>query len=162
MNTTKLHYTGTVKLSLKLSNGDIITLKRHNNGLPDLMKVICKFLSGNGDNYADVPKYIDLRKESAEGTFNSHLKSMCVITGSNYSNLSGNWVTTLTASIPYEQLNEPISETDKTNYRLYLISGEDKSSNTQELAYLDISAEELSRISAGTMGIIEWILTISN
>ena len=87
---------------------------------------------------------------------------MCVITGSNYSNLSGNWVTTLTASIPYEQLNEPISETDKTSYRLYLISGEDKSSNTQELAYLDISAEELSRISAGTMGIIEWILTISN
>ena len=161
MNTTELKYTGNVNFKLQLINGKVVTLNRHNNGLPDLMKVICKFLSGNGDNYADVPKYIDLQKE-IDGGFTSFLKSMCVISGSNYSNLTGNWITVLTASIPYEQLLEPISETDTSKYRLYLISGEDKSSNTQQLAYLDISASELSRISAGTVGIIEWILTISN
>lgn len=161
MNTTELKYTGTVNFKLKLVNGRVLTLTSHNKGLPDLMKVICKFLSGNQDNYADVPKYIDLQKET-NGVFTSFLKSMCVISGSNYSNLTGNWITTLTASIPYEQLIEPISETDESKYRLYLISGEDKNSNTQQLAYLDIAASELSRISAGTVGIIEWILTISN
>nr|DAE19003.1 MAG TPA: hypothetical protein [Siphoviridae sp. ctiOl67] len=48
-----------------------------------------------------MPKYIDLQKET-NGVFTSFLKSMCVISGSNYSNLTGNWITTLTASIPYE------------------------------------------------------------
>ena len=89
MNTTELKYTGTVNFKLKLVNGRVITLTSHNKGLPDLMKVICKFLSGNQDNYADVPKYIDLQKET-NGVFTSFLKSMCVISGSNYSNLTGN------------------------------------------------------------------------
>lgn len=161
MNTTSLKYSGKVNFKVKLTNGKVITYSNHNSGLPDLMKVICKFLTGNGDTYADTPKYVDLRKEH-DGNFVSFLKSTVIISGANYSNLTGQWKAVLNAAIPYENLLEPIQETDTSAYRIYLLSGEDKYSNIQELAYLEISPEELSRISAGTLGIIEWILTVSN
>lgn len=167
MNNTTLGYTGLVTFKLKLGD-KIITLKRHNAGLPALMKSICKFLTGQGDQEHEIPEFLDLRRRLVDtgdpwDTFITQQVS-CGTTGRIYefdSELS-NWVAKYSFSIPYSILVDYVEVDDTAHEYRFVLYAEDAEGNPLDLAYIPISAAELSRITPGLQAVVEWSLQIVN
>lgn len=165
-NTTNINYVGNVTLKVKIKN-KVITLKNHNAGLDYLMQSFAKFITGNYEGDRDIPKYIDLRTSADNGsTWVTCLTKTLPLSSAYFENDSAEgWIARLTATIKYEILISPISETSTNLYRLYLYSGKDESTPSElyhDLAFMNVSASDLAVISPGTLGIIEWSMKLQN
>lgn len=164
-NKTIVKYKGYVQLKIKI-NDKVITVKDHNNGLPYLQKVFCNFLIGNLITIEDIPECLDVRRqENGSSPWVSYLLSKIHLTSKSWNiETEGgvdNYIATFTAVIPSTSLIQPISKSDTGNFRLYLQTGAlSPTTGYNDLAYLDISAEELSKISPGTQAIIEWSMKL--
>ena len=65
----------------------------------------------------------------------------------------------------HSALKDAILEDSLEKYRIYLYSGYDSSDSNEpyhDIAYLNISANDLSRIVPGTQAIIEWVMQVKN
>lgn len=176
-NKTRLTYRGDVAVRLKIGS-KVIDVKGYNSGTAYLKKSICKFLSGNYGGAPDIPQMIDLRKKDSSmpdvpASWKTCLNQEIILTGktfliedNNDLGINNNWVARFTAAIPRAALIDAISADDVTNsYRLYLYGSFDElniSERYHDLAYIDISAESLSRITPGTQALIEWSMQILN
>lgn len=96
-----------------------------------------------------------MTSERQNGIWESALNRISNISGLSYgTDESGDWVTRATTTIAYTQLRAGISA--GSDYRLYLMSEKD------DLAYLDVPYQDLSKITAGTQALIDWTLKITN
>lgn len=174
MNKTDLSYRGIVKFKLKIGD-KTVSVTQKNNGTDYLKKAVCKFLTGNYGGNADIPQLLDLRQKLA-GTdperWITCLNQEIVLTGKTYLQttdselgIDNNWVARFTAAIPYAALLEPISDASTDQYRFYLYGAYDSADvyeRYHDLAYIDIDAPSLSRITPGTQALVEWSMQILN
>lgn len=155
---TELNYEGKVSLSLNI-NGNKVVINEHNNGLPDLFRIISKALAGY-DTSKERIHYIDLRYNTLDdpNTFISCLTSKQSISQLVYSLINGSWVTKASSTIPYSALTiTPISNLNAKEFRVYLMT-----SNEVDLAYINIDSQDLLKLLPGTQALVEWTLKISN
>lgn len=166
-NNTPLGYTGLVTLSLKIGD-KIVKVQRHNAGLPNLMKSICKFLTGQGDQEHEIPEFLDLRRRLVGtgdpwDTFITQQVS-CGTTGRiyEYDTEIENWIAVYTFSIPYSILVDYVEVDDEIHEYRFVLYSEDAAGNPMDLAFIPVSAAELSRITPGLQAIVEWRIQIVN
>lgn len=159
-NDFNLLYKGNVKLKLKIKD-KLIELDVKNAGLPALQLAFCKFVTGNTTTAADIPCYIDLRKQIV-GSYLSILFGRMPLSGKYYEPSSGDsaYIARFTATISYESLQEDIDSS--SNYRLYLYSGNSGTSGYYDLAFVDVSSDLLASLQPGTQIIIEWTMKLLN
>lgn len=147
-----MKYTGTVRIQFKLGD-TVYSTVRHNEGLQPLFYLLSRALAGES-TVSLKPTKIDLR-EQKNGIWESALNRISNISGLSYgTDESGDWVTRATTTIAYTQLRAGISA--GSDYRLYLMSEKD------DLAYLEVPYQDLSKITAGTQALIDWTLKITN
>lgn len=159
MSRTALNYAGSVVIRYRIKD-KVVESKYHNNGLPNLFRVISKALTGV-DVSNEKPTSIDLRSSNDGSTWTSCIGSGGIATGVYFTQETpvapqtvGDWVTKATTTLSYTQLIDT-SFSDEY-YRLYLVS------NTADLAFLDVEKSGLSNLTQGTQAIIEWTLKVSN
>lgn len=155
---TNLKYKGNVNLSLSI-NGNKVIINEHNSGLPDLFRIISKFLAGY-DMSKEKIHYIDLRYNTVDNQdiFISCLTNKQSISQLTYSLINGSWVTKVSSTIPYSSLVvTPISSLNAQKFRIYLMT-----SNSIDLAYINIDSQDLLKLLPGTQALVEWTLKISN
>ena len=176
-NLTSLFYVGNVNLKLKIKD-KIIDISNHNTGLPALQRSFCSFLTGNIITNEDVPEFIDLRY-SVHGLNDfkptqTMLLNKLPLTGKSWeegkyiyqnNQEESTYIAKLTAVLSSNSLIRKISNTEENDFRFYLVSGSNGVVNNQvsgyfDLAYLNVSAEQLSLIGPGTQAIIEWSLQL--
>lgn len=174
-NITNLFYVGNVSIKLKI-NDKIVNIENHNRGLLALQRAFCDFITGNTITNESVPQFMDLRC-SVQGANNfntSLLLNKLPLTGKSWeegryvydnNDEERTCVAKLTAVLSSNSLIEKISSSDTRDFRLYLLSGSNGIVNGQvsgyfEMAYLGISAEQLSLIGPGSQAIIEWSLQL--
>lgn len=178
-NLTNLFYAGRVNLKIKI-NDRVVEVKNHNKGLPALQRAFCNFLTGNDITREDIPQSMDLRF-STKGTeqfdpANSLLLNRLPLTGKSWeegrfiyseSKEESTYIAKLTAVLSSNSLTRQITTEDEANYdfRLYLVSGSNGTINGVvsgyfDLAYINITAEQLSLIGPGSQAIIEWSLQL--
>lgn len=174
-NITNLLYVGNVNLKIKINN-KIIDISQHNKGLPALQRAFCNFLTGNDITNEDVPQFIDLRYKGNNdfGRNNTLLLNKLPLTGKSWeegryiygnSSSESTYVAKLTAVLSSNSLIRKISNTEEEEFRFYLLSGSNGTVNDQisgyfDLAYLNVSAEQLSLIGPGSQAVIEWSLQL--
>lgn len=170
MNMTVCKYIGEVNVKLKI-NDKIVNLSTHNSGTPNLQRAFCKFVCGNTITVEDIPQFLDLRKSSDEfENEQSCLLNRVALTGKSWDELrysnsvtesTSEYIAKFTGVISSNSLSALINKGDTRKYRLYLCSGS-LYSNTgfYDLAYIDVSAEDLSHITVGTQAVIEWSMKI--
>lgn len=180
---TNEEYKGNVKIELKLKDGRRIELSRHNNGLLTLSKAFALFLCNNKNAASYIPQYIDLQFiENPDivdninnlANWRSFLKKTVSLSGLSYSldqaayretgssSYQQNWVTEVTARIPYSLLQSRVSASSESIFRLFLLSNKitnDALTDTR-LCYVSISAEELSKLEEGTEMLVSWKLQL--
>ncbi len=172
MNNINFGYRGIVRLNLKIGD-KIISVITKNNGTDYLKKAFCKFLSGNYGGSADIPQMLDLRKlDENNNIWRSCLNQEIILTGKTYLKttdaelgVNDNWVARFSAAIPYAALISPIEASDSGSYRLYLygtFDSTDVNERYHDIAYIDIDALSLSRISPGTQALVEWSMQLLN
>lgn len=156
INDLDIGYIGNVNIKIPV-NGKMMNIHRKNKGLSELFRIISKALAGN-DISNDKPSYIDLRFLNDYGEWQSCLSRKQSIAQLSFNMQDGNWVTRAASSIPYSALTiTPISELGEGKlFRLYLMSRND------DLAYIDISSDDVYSITPGTQALIEWILKLVN
>lgn len=172
MNETILNYIGDV--NVKIIAGDkVLTVEKHNAGLPLLKKIICKYLTGNYSGNYEVPQFLDLRYNANpelpddQKTWTSYLTTDISLTGKvyEYSSKYSNWIAKFNATINHNNLIGDITESDPGEFKLVLVSGynsNEPKESYQELAELPIEAYVLARITPGTQAIVEWVMQIKN
>lgn len=182
MASTGLCYVGNVTVKLKTKNGKVIEIGRHNSGTTTLSKAFALFMANNANASAYIPQYIDLQwienPQSYDteilSNWTSYLKRNVSITAPEVtyeqnaykirgqSSYKKNWVVTVTASLPYNLLQSQVYSTSTAAYRLFLCSGElpNDSSTDTRLAWVNIGANELSKMEPGTEALIEWQLQL--
>ena len=164
MNKTSLIYKGVVDVRLIIGD-KVIDISNHNQGTPNLMKILAMFLSGNGNNSL-TPQYLDVRrKNTTDADVPENWETCCFheISASSriYEYVDSNWQSVFTFSLSSSNLTDYVDASDTShNYRFYLCSKEDV--NLVELAYLDATVDELSKITPGIQATIEWRMQISN
>lgn len=154
---TNLNYLGSVDLSLNI-NGIKVIINKHNNGLPDLFRLISKSLAGY-DITKEKIAYIDLRYSKLDDpdTFNSCLTKKQSVSQLTYFIENGSWVTKAASSIPYSSLIvSPISSLNAKSFRIYLMT------KSTDLAFIEIDEKDLLKLVPGTQALVEWVLKISN
>lgn len=154
---TDLNYNGSVNLSLNI-NGNKIIINKHNNGLPDLFRIISKALAGY-DVSKEKVSYIDLRYNTLSNpdAFNSCLTAKQSISQLTFSLNNGSWVTRAASTIPYSSLiTAPISNLNAKEFRVYLMTKD------VDVAYINIDEQDLLKLVPGTQALVEWALKISN
>ncbi len=154
---TNLNYSGSVDLSL-IINGKKIVINNHNNGLPDLFRLIAKALAGY-DITKEKIAYIDLRYNKSDDpeTFNSCLTKKQSVSQLSYLIENGSWITKAASSIPYSSLIvSPISSLNATSFRIYLMT------KATDLAFIEVDERDLLKLVPGTQALVEWVLKISN
>lgn len=154
---TELNYKGSVNVSLNI-NGNKVVINKHNNGLPDLFRLISKALAGYNTSTEKI-SYIDLRynTEDNQNDFISCLTKKQSVSQLNYSLNNGSWVTTAASTIPYASLTvTPISYLNAKEFRVYLMTRD------VDLAYININEQDLLKLVPGTQALVEWSLKISN
>ena len=149
---------------------------RHNNGTISLSRGFSLFMAQQFDLAEKyVPQYLDLQYLSnPEGkdisvlsNWETYLKRVISITGPEVSyenraykikgtsstSFEKNWVTTFRATIPYNTLVSPVDVNDSGMFRFFLLSDKIDASTTidRRLAWVDISAEDLSQVEPGTV-----------
>lgn len=152
---TSFKYIGDVVFKLKIKD-KIITTSKKNSGTIDLSKLFAKFISNNSIDAEELPQFLDLRKNE-ENVYSSILSSKIPLSGRNYQfdTDTNNWVAIFVATINYSYLVDGNIDQNDPDFRLYITSGY-VDGKTIDLAYIDISATELSKIQAGVQGIVEW------
>lgn len=154
---TDLSYKGSVNVSLNI-NGNKIVINKHNNGLPDLFRLISKALAGYNTSTEKI-SYIDLRYNTVDDpdNFVSCLTKKQSITQLTYSLSNGSWVTNAASTIPYASLAVvPISYLNAKEFRIYLMTKD------VDIAYIGIDEQDLLKLVPGTQALVEWTLKISN
>ena len=154
---TDLSYKGSVNVSLNI-NGNKIVINKHNNGLPDLFRLISKALAGYNTSIEKI-SYIDLRYNTVSDpdNFVSCLTKKQSITQLTYSLSNGSWVTNAASTIPYASLAvAPISYLNAKEFRIYLMTKD------VDIAYIGIDEQDLLKLVPGTQALVEWTLKISN
>lgn len=148
-------YTGTVTLEFLIKD-KIVKINAHNEGLPELFRIIAKCLAGY-DTTKDVPIKVDLRYLT-DTSYTSCLNHTIALSARRYDHDSTDdtWSAYYTAAIIKEDLKSNAIDADRT-YKLYLISGKDK-----DMASIAIDYTPLSSIGAGAQALIEWKLTTKN
>lgn len=148
-------YIGSVNISIPI-NGKTIKINRKNKGLPELFRLLVRALAGN--NIAmDKPSYIDLRYLNGYGEWESCLTNRQSISQLSYNLSDGSWIARATSTIPYSALSvTPISDLGVASFRVYLMN------KTTDLAYIDVEANDVYKITPGTQALVEWILKIIN
>ena len=152
-----LNYEGSVDLCLTI-NGEKLIINKHNNGLPDLFRLISKALAGY-DITKERIAYISLRYNSMDDpqTFNSCLTKKQSISQLSYLIEKGSWVTKAASSIPYASLIvSPISSLNALTFRIYLMT------KSVDLAFIEVDEKDLLKLVPGTQALVEWVLKISN
>ena len=153
MNDINLGYKGNIKITYRIK-GKVVEKYYHNEGLPNLFRIISKALTG-ASIYNERPTTIDLR-EKVNGSWQTLLNSGGTATALLYTQDSnGDWVARATTTISYSQLTTT-TFSPSGEYRLYL------SSQTGDLAYLPVDGSDLSNIEQGTQALVEWTLKVSN
>lgn len=158
MNKTSFSYMGNVTLTIKVGD-KLVELNNHNAGTTLLMKSFAKFLSGNYSGISDIPELLDIRDSNGA----SILSSLIPLSGKYYefSSSHNNWISRFTALINSSSIIRQI-ESSQT-YTLHLCSGYDSISLTNNnLAELEVSAEDLQTISPGTQAMVEWTMQVVN
>jgi hypothetical protein len=154
---TNLNYRGSVNVSLNI-NGNKVIINKHNNGLPDLFRLISKALAGYNTSTEKI-SYIDLRYNTIDSPddFVSCLTAKQSITQLTYSLNSGSWVTNAASTIPYASLIvAPISYLNAKEFRIYLMTKD------VDVAYISVDEQDLLKLVPGTQALVEWTLKISN
>ena len=182
-----IDYNGIVNVSIRIGD-NIINLSGHNKGTKHLKQSLCLFLTHNFSsvedrqrNYTPIyyyPQYINLMYEERVGGGyaepRSFLSYMQPLTSFEYIEEDAtltDYVSTpeignpyyppvakFTGVINYSNLTEAVSPDDNGKFTLVLMSGKNFSDTSQPIAYIPISAKQLSQISPGTSAIIEWKL----
>ena len=148
---SNIGYTGKVKLTL-----DNNKFSYHNNGLPNLFRLICRGLAGNNITN-EIPEKVDLRYSNDDDNWQSCLINSQFLTQINYTLTNGSWVLKTATSIPYSELNvTPLSALGNVNFRLYLMS------NNEDLAFVNINKSDILLINPGSQALVEWVLCFSN
>lgn len=171
MNLTELQYQGTVKLYIKVKD-KVIELKKHNNGTAALQELFAKFMSSwlekitpdsemNRNNWNDarsyLPRYIDLRRSADKVEWSTCLLNRINITGRKaVINEDNEWVARFTSTIRYQDLIDTIDATDTDTFRFYMYTVGEDARTIVDLAYLDVTAIDVAKLSPGTQIIIEW------
>ena len=148
-------YIGSVNISIPI-NGKTIKINRKNKGLPELFRLLVRALAGNSIA-TDKPSYIDLRYLNGYGEGESCLTNRQSISQHSYNLSDGSWVARAASTIPYSALSvTPISDLGVSSFRVYLMN------KTDDLAYIDVEANDVYRITPGTQALVEWIIKIIN
>ena len=160
-NITQLQYQGNVTISLKIKD-KVKKLKLHNNGTAALQEIFARIMANDSDSTAEfrnmTPNYLDLcRSSDGEEWYTCLLDIINIPTTARRATIDDNneWVARFTATIRYDDLIVPIESTDTDKFRLYLYYMNSERGRA-DLAYLDVSAIDISKISPGTQAIIEW------
>lgn len=151
--TTSFGYKGMVNLKLKIKD-KVINISQHNTGTNYLFKSIYKFLTGNYEK-PDIPTYLDLREE-VQNTWISRLNTDIRLSAGNYTDSQAS----VNGIIRFDNIIG--TSISSGTFRLYLMSDYNSQSVRQDLAYISISAEDLSKITAGINLIVEWVMTVTN
>lgn len=156
---TKLIYKGNVKIKLKIKD-KIITIDNHNAGTEWLNRTFCKLITGNGYKNGDIPQFLDLRKEQEQYNWVSCLNQLIPLSGKNYQKDNDNWVAIFIGAINHDYLEDKINT--EAAYRLFLMTDSDDNGVKHDLAYMEVSGADLSKIVPGTQGIVEWYMQIQS
>jgi hypothetical protein len=148
-------YIGSVNISIPV-NGKTLKINRKNKGLPELFRLLVRALAGYSI-VADKPSYIDLRYLNEDGEWESCLTNRQSVSQLSYNLSDGSWIARAASTIPYSALSvTPISDIGVASFRVYLMN-----KNT-DLAYIDVEANDVYKITPGTQALVEWILKIIN
>jgi hypothetical protein len=148
-------YIGNVNISIQM-DGKIVNINKKNKGLPELFRLLVRAISGN-NIAADKPSYIDLRYLNGYGEWESCLINRQSISQLSYNLSDGSWIARASSTIPYSALSvAPISDLGLVPFRVYLMN------KTTDLAYIDVEAKDIYKITPGTQALVEWILKIIN
>lgn len=163
-----MNYSGIANIKLNI-NGKIIKKKIHNNGTMQLKRAFAMFMCGGKtatDALRYIPSRLDLRScnVGASGPYLTCLKRPVLVTNPTYQrdNLNS-WAVEYNAVIPYSDLISSISS--GLQYRVYLMcdsSAVQIDDDSNDIAYIDIKAEDLESMSAGVSLIIAWKLKLLN
>lgn len=165
MNNLQLNYFGKVEIKFKVGD-KVFSINTHNASEEGLRKSFAKFISGNYQGMIDIPSYLDIR--DARGT--SILTQLIPLSATSYDkNITESgydWYALVNAGIKYSYLLSPVIE-GSGDYRIYLLGSYDATMNSgkggnSELASFDIDSSDLSKITPGTEGIIDWKLFITD
>ena len=155
-----LVYKGNVNVKL-LINGKIVSIRKSNNGLDELFRIICKSLAGYNLSNSELPTYVDLRKSTTNG-YKSVLNKKITISALKYrqskSNDSGDlyWNTVATSVILPNNVNfSAIGKVDEV-FRLYLLN------NSTDLAFIEFDQSFINYMNAGARMLVDWELIPTN
>lgn len=162
-NLTTIAYRGNVELDLVIG-GKRYKIESHNHGTPALKRAFVRFITGQANRTEDLPQYLDLRYlPEGETTWVGCLTTKIPLSSKNWDYDSNprvdNYVAKFTGNISHDILSKDITDQDTGTYRLFLYSINSELVYT-DLAYLDVRAEDLSRISPGTQAIITWSMQL--
>lgn len=177
---TDVRYQGNVKIQIRKNGQAIKDIVRHNNGTITLSRAFALFIANIQGSEAYVPQYLDLQYianplevdiDNLEN-WETYLKKIISLSGPEVKYITNaykpknkegagyekNWVTIFRANIPYNLLTSAVEATDKGAFRFFLLSNPiDSTSNIdRRLAWVNITAEELSKLEPGTEAMIEW------
>lgn len=179
-----IDYNGLVNVSIKIGN-KVIELSGNNKGTQHLKQSLCLFLTHNFSsevdeqrNYTPIyyyPQYLDLLYQANSSASAVHFLSyMQPLTSFEYIEEDAtltDYISTpevgdayyppaakFTGVINYSNLVEAVSPDDTGIFTLVLMSGKNYNDVAQPMAYIRVSAKQLSQISPGTSAIIEWKL----
>ena len=152
-------YNGSVQLSIKIGN-KIIKKDFHNNGTMLLKKLFAMFMCGGKSAESaleQLPKRLDLRFIQSDVEY-SNLRKPVYVTSPTYgldnTLTESSWYVEYNAVIPYESLVDPIKQ--DFQYKFYLMGN----IGGTDLAYIDVSYEDLAGLEPGVSIIIAWRLKL--
>ena len=167
VNNTSLKYQGNVEIKLIIKD-KVITLEGHNSGLPALQESFCRIMTGGYRGTCDIPQYIDLKYFNTEtSTWKTYLTTRVSLSAAawKWSTIYNNYVAKFTGILNASMLVDSILATSSTQFRLYLYTDPDVADEEtayRDLAYLDVDAASLSRITPGVQALIEWTMQIKD
>lgn len=151
-----LLYKGNVNIKL-LINGEIVSIKKSNNGLDELFRIICKSLAGYSLSNSELPAYVDLRKSTVNG-YSSVLNKKITISALKYRQSKNNgsedfyWNTVATSVILPSNVNFSDIGKDDNVFRLYLLN------NSTDLAFIEFDQSFINYMNAGAQMLVDWEL----
>lgn len=159
---TEVAYSGLLDISYRVGD-NIIKLKKHNRGLPALFKYLARAVVGDSEVLSDKPTFLDVRyADDVSVPDDSELWKSCLNAKIPFSaptyeydvNLS-TWKAVFNAVIAVTSLMD-LQTLGNKFFRLYMCS------NTTNFACLDIEYGDLTKITPGTQGLVEWSIILNN
>lgn len=165
MNTLSLTYKGIVNMTVEYKDR-VIHSAYHNSGLDRLFEAVCKALAGYSIEN-ERPKYLTVR--GADLTSDNYSKSILYSPVSltnimyEYDKTNKSWTTKFNGTFSASDVNITASAVKNYKYRIYLLNSKPaKNTTDNDIAYIDITQDDMMYITAGTRAVIEWTMLFEN